>query len=59
MSAKRSRVHIETAFPQRIAELGQQLNQTLDKAGSSLDQAGDKVERALQPSEHEPKPESK
>jgi hypothetical protein len=36
---------------QRIAELGRQLNQTLDKAGGSLDRAGDKVEHALQPSE--------
>jgi len=44
---------------QRIAELGRQLNQTLDKAGGSLDRAGDQVERALQPNEPQPKDEPK
>jgi DNA anti-recombination protein RmuC len=39
---------------QRIAELGRELNQTLDKAGGGLDRAGDKVEHALQPSAPKP-----
>ena len=40
---------------QRIAELGRQLNQTLDKAGGGLDRAGDKVENALGADEQKPK----